>query len=135
MRRKRINHYADVVCRMFMGWRMADDLETLAALPDGRIHLDLLTGSAEHNEAGSLSMYIADEIQAWLRHECEKDGVDYSALKSAELWVDIDTSKIATNKKRIVCFDFDATSKLATDEAEYSASVSESHKWHTRLSA
>ena len=94
MRRKRINHYADVVCRMFMGWRMGDDLETLASLPDGTIHLDLLSGSAEHNEAGPLNIHVAAEIQTWLRQECEKDGVDYSALKSADLWVDVDTSEI-----------------------------------------
>ncbi len=120
---------------MFMGWRMADDLETLAALPDGTIHLDLLRGSAEHSETGTLNIHVTAEIKEWLRCACEKDGVDYSALKSAALWVDVDTSKIATNRKRIVCFDFDATSKLKTDEAEYSAQVSESHKWHTRLSA
>lgn len=119
---------------MFMGWRMADDLETLAGLPDGRIHLDLLTGSAEHDGAGSVSMCITREIQTWLRQECEKDGVDYGALQSADLWVDTSTSRIATERKRIVCFDFDATSKLTTDEAEYSALASESHKWHTRLS-
>ncbi len=135
MRRKRINHYADVVCRMFMGWRMAEDLETLAALPDGRIHLDLLTGSAKHNESGSLNLHIGGGIQAWLREECEKDGIDFNALRSADLWVDVDTSKIATNRKRIACFNFDASSKLTTDEAEYTAQVSESHKWHNRLSA
>ena len=120
---------------MFMGWRMGDDLEALAALPDGRIHLDLLAGSASHDKTGPLDIRVAGEIQAWLRQECEKDGIDYSALQSADLWVDVDTSKIATNRKRIVCFDFNATSKLTTDEAEYSAQVSESHKWHTRLSA
>ena len=114
---------------------MGDDLEALAALPDGRIHLDLLTGTAKHSKAGPLDIHVTREIQAWLRQECEKDGIDHSGLKSADLWVDVDTSKIATNRKRIVCFDFDATSKLTTDEAEYSAKVSESHKWHSRLSA
>jgi len=114
---------------------MGDDLEILAALPDGKIHLDLLTGSARHEKTGPLDIQVAGEIQAWLRQECEKDGVDYSALKSADLWVDVDTSKIATNRKRIVCFDFDAASKITTDEAEYSAQVSDSHKWHTRLTA
>ena len=118
---------------MFMGWRMGDDLETLAALPDGRIHLDLLTGSAKHDKTGPISIHVAGEIQAWLRQECEKDRIDYSALQSADLWVDVDTSKIATNRKRIVCFDYDANSRLSTDEAEYKAHVSESHKWHTRL--
>ena len=135
MRRKKINHYADVICRMFMGWRMGDDLEALAGLPDGKIHVNLLTGTAEHSEAGPLNLHVAAEIQAWLRQECEKDGIDYSALKAADLWVDIDTSKIATNRKRIVCFDFDAISRLTTDEATYSAHVSETHRWHTRLRA
>ena len=120
---------------MFMGWRMADDLETLAALPSGRIHIDLLNGSADHSVAGPLSLHIAGEIQAWLSNESQKDGIDLDALTSADLWVDVITSKNATNKNQIVSFDFAATSRLTTDETEYSARVADFHQWVGRLDA
>lgn len=118
---------------MFMGCRMGDDLETLAELPDGSIRINLLSGVAEHSSAGSLDLHIAGEIREWLKFHCTKDGIDLRALEAADLLVDVDTSKIATNRKRIVCFQMSATSMLRTDEKEYSAKVIETHRWHTRV--
>ena len=133
MRRKRLNHYADVACRMFMGWRMQTDLETLARLPDGVVELNLLNGSASHITAGPLDLYIAKEIQAWLQQESTKDNVDLSQLKEAALLVNIKTDLVKTNKMKVVCFTFVCNSKLVTDEKTYSAQVTETHKWYERV--
>lgn len=132
MRRKRIKQYADVACRMFMGWPMGDELETLSTFPDWRLHINILEGTALHSEVGSLNLRVAKEIQAWPSNECEKDGIDYQDLKTADLFVDIDTFIVATNKIRIVCFSFDSSSILATDEAKYTAQVAETYWWHKR---
>jgi len=118
-----------------MGWRMAEDLEILAALPSGRIHIDRLNGSADHSVAGPFDLCIAGEIQAWLSNESQKDAIDLHALTGADLWVDVVTSKTATNKSQIVSFDFAAASRLITDEAEYSARVADFHQWVGRLYA
>ncbi|PHS03792.1 MAG: hypothetical protein COA78_17330 [Blastopirellula sp.] len=133
MRRKRLNHYADVVCKMFVGWRMCDDLEIMSDLPDGTITLNLLTGDALHSIAGPLDLHIAKEIQAWLQQQSEKEGVDVAQLKSATLEVDVDTGKVATNKKKIVMFNFECRSSLKTDETSYQATLKDMHQWHTRI--
>ena len=133
MRRKRLNHYADVMCKMFVGWRMGDDLETLSDLPDGTINVNLLTGEATHSVVGNLDLHIAKELQAWLQQEAEKDNIDFTQLKSGNLEVAINTGKVATNRKKIVSFNFECRSNIKTDEATYSAHVKDMHQWHSRV--
>ncbi|MBT3201724.1 MAG: hypothetical protein HN350_17620 [Phycisphaerales bacterium] len=133
MRRKRLNHYADAVCKMFMGWRMQDDLEILAELPNGRLTIDLLSCGAVHDSEGAVDLHIADEIQAWLEAECEKEAILFDQLDRAELVVDIDTSRVKTDKKRIVCFAFECKSVIETDEHQYFATAKETHKWYNRI--
>ena len=133
MRRKRLNHYADVVCKMFVGWRMGDDLEILSELPDGTIIIDLLTGVANHSIKGPLELHISKEIQAWLQQQGSKEGIDISELESGTLEVDIDTSKVATNKKKVVMFNFECRSAIKTSEACYEANIKDMHQWHTRI--
>lgn len=134
MRRKRLNHYADIVCKMFMGWRMSEDLEILAEIPDGQLTIDLLSGQSTHDAKGAIQLHIADEIRAWLKLECEKESIPFNQLSTAELVVDLDTSQVKTDKKRIVCFSFVCRSVIATDEHEYRAEAHETHKWHNRIS-
>ena len=133
MRRKRFNHYADVICKMFVGWRMGEDLEKLSALPDGTIKINLLTGEAEHSVSGALDLNISTEIQAWLEQQGNKEGINISDLESGILEVDINTEKVATNKKKIVMFHFKARSLLKTNEVSYKGELKETHKWHTRI--
>jgi len=133
MGRKRLNHYADVVCRMFMGWRMQQDLETLARLPDGILSLDVLAGTATHSVVGELDLHIAKELQAWLGQESQKDGIDLSDLKCAGLNVQIKTDSMKTNRKKLVCFSFDCRSAFQLADRTYSANVSETHRWHERI--
>lgn len=133
MGRKRLNHYADVVCRMFMGWRMQQDLEALACLSDGTLSLNCLSGTATHSSVGELDLYIAKEIQAWLGHQSQKDGINLCDLKDANLLVQIKTDTIKTNRKKIICFSFDCKCDIQMADRNYSANVSETHRWHERI--
>lgn len=132
MRRKRLKHYADIICKMFVGWRMGDDFELLASLPDGIIDINLIDSTATHGIIGKLDLHVAKEITAWLRLEMEKDNIDYSEIKNASLRVVVNTGHVSTNKKMIVCFDFDCQSKIETSSTTYEATLKELHKWHTR---
>lgn len=134
MRRKRLNHYADIVCKMFVGWRMADDLETMAELPDGIISIDLLSGHAVHSVFGSIDLNIAKEIQAWRGKQCAKEKIGLSDLASATLNVDVKTDKVATDKKKVIMFVFDCRSSIKTSDSVYESCLSEVHKWHSRVS-
>ena len=113
---------------------MGDDLEVISDLPDGTITVDLLAGRAEHSIVGPVDLHISKELQAWLNQQGKKEGIDISQLKSAVLEVDIDTSKVATDKKRVVMFSFECRSNLKTNEATYQAKVKDMHQWHTRVS-
>lgn len=133
MRRKRLNHYADIVCKMFVGWRMAGDLERLSESPDGTVKIDLLTGEAYHSAGGELDLYISKELRAWLQQQGAKDGVDISKIESGVLEVDINTGIVATNRKKVIMFTFECRSAIETDEAFYKGVLKDKRLWHTRI--
>ena len=85
MRRKVIQHYVDVLCHMAIGWRMAEDLEKLAEIPDSDIEIDLRTGSAVHSTAGKVDLWIASELQAWLKQRFAADRISEDQISRAEL--------------------------------------------------
>ena len=130
MRRKVIQHYADVLCHIAIGWRMADDLETLSDLPDGTILFDLLTGSATHSTAGELDLRIAGEIEAWLKARLAADHIPEQLILRAELQLSSKTDRIRTDKKRVVSFDWSCASLISTDEKTYESHLNEAHTWH-----
>lgn len=133
MRRKRLNHYSDVLCKMFVGWRMGDDLEKLSELPNGTLLLDLLSSTATHSEVGELNLWISGELSEWLKHSAFKDNIDLSMLNSAKLSVVIDTDKVKTHKKKVVMFHFDCRMEIGTNSKVYIGSLNEVHRWYTRL--
>ena len=65
MGHKILQDHAYTSCQMFMGWRMADDLDTFANLPDGTLTIDVLHGTCSHSESGPVQTHIAAEIAAW----------------------------------------------------------------------
>ncbi len=44
---KRINHYVEVLPKMFVGWRIGKDLETLSELPNGALCINLFQMSCQ----------------------------------------------------------------------------------------
>lgn len=114
-----------------MGWRMGDDLEVLAEIPDGQLSIDLLAGQTTHDSRGPITLHVADEIQAWLKSECKRESIPFAQIVKAELVVELDTSQVKTDKKRAVCFSFVCRSLIATDEHEYRAEAHETHNWLT----
>jgi hypothetical protein len=118
---------------MLVGWRMAEDLEVLADLPDGTLAIDVLSGSAVHSVDGPLTLYIAGELQAWLQHRLSESAIDRSGIERAIVMAAIRTDRIATNRKRIISFDFTVDSTIVTAERQYRGKLCEVHQWHTRV--
>ncbi len=44
---------------------MAEDVKKLSQLPDGKLSLDVLAGTAHHDLVGAVELWIASELQAW----------------------------------------------------------------------
>ena len=132
MRRKVIQHYADVLCHMAIGWRMGGDLNILADLPSGSIHFDILSGQATHDTQGLIRLHIASEMQAWFLDRLAKDSIPSEAIESATLDTVMDTDRIATDKNRVVSFDWRCHSRITTNQKTYEAQLADQHTWHSR---
>jgi hypothetical protein len=133
VRRKVIQDFANTLCQMLVGWRMADDLEVLASLPDGRLSVDVLSGSAGHSVQGELSLHIALELQAWLADRLSAFKIPAEALRAAVVLADIRTDRIATNRKRVISFEFSVESTITVEGREYRGRLVEAHQWHQRV--
>jgi hypothetical protein len=120
---------------MFVGWRLGDDYEVLAALPDGTLLLDLLAESARHSSGINLNLWITGELSAWLKHRLEVHGVPIEAISNVSIRVEHKTDRIQTDRKKLVSFDFKCESTIQTLEKAYSGTLVERHTYHQRFNA
>jgi hypothetical protein len=120
---------------MFVGWRLGDDYEVIAALPDGTLLLDLLAESAFHSSGINLNLWIAGELSAWFKHRLEVHGIPIGAISNVSLTVEHKTDRIQTDRKKLVSFDFKCASTIQTAEKTYSGTLVERHTYHQRINA
>jgi len=133
VRRKALQDVANTLCAMLVGWRMSEDMEALAELPDGNLRFDLLAGTVVHDTIGQLNLHVAVELGTWLEHRLKQLEIDRGAIRSAVLNGSFSTDRIKTNRKRIISFDWRCESQVTTDEKPYVGSLVEKHQWHNRL--
>jgi len=132
MRRKVLQGYANTLCQMLVGWRMGDDLEAMADLPDGELSVNVLGGNATHSQAGPVDLWMAKELQVWFLERLKASSIPPEEIKSATVKATITTSRIPTNRKKIVSFDFALESTIETNERAYIGQLNEVHRWHQR---
>ena len=133
MARKVFQDFANTLPHMLVGWRMTEDLERIAELPDGVLTIDVLKGTTTHSAVGDLTLYIAGELQAWLARRMAESGIPADLLDLAQVIADIRTDRIATDRKRIVAFDFDCKATLVSGTRTYRGTLVEKHAWHSRI--
>jgi hypothetical protein len=133
VRRKVLQDLANALCDMLVGWRMGEDLERIAALPDGALEFDLIANQAAHTVAGPIDLWMCGELSTWLRSRFVELKLPFDSLQTATLRADFRTDRIATNRKKIISFDWECRSRLVTDEKEYVGQLTDKHVWHTRL--
>ena len=130
MRRKILQHFADVFCQMFVGWRMGEDVDALSKINHGQIYIDVLRGQASLAAEQPLNIWVAGELQAWFASALEKHNIPIEAIREAKLLVDINASTTERKRAAVTVFDFACQSAISTDEKTYESSLNESHTWH-----
>ena len=135
MKLKALREVANTLPAMLVGWRMTEDLDRLADLPDGVLRIDVLREVAAHSKAGPVELHVVQELSAWLRARLTALGIPLSQLNEVRVEADIRTDRVATDRKRIVSFDFDCHSRVATAQRTYEARRKETHKWHRKVGA
>lgn len=116
---------------MLVGWRGADDIWKIAALPDGTISIDLLRRTANHTTVGDLELYLTRELAAWLDHRLSTLAIPKIQITAATVNAAYRTDRIKTNRKKVVSIDWAVESLIATDEAQYVGRLTEVHQWHS----
>lgn len=135
MRRKVLQDIANTLCQMVVGWRMGDDYERIADMPDGTLVFDLLAAKVDHNLVEAPQLWIAGELNAWLLSRLVVEHIPVEAIVSASLVVEYKTDRIKTNRKKIVSFDFVCRSTIETSDKNYTGNLIERHAYHQRVAA
>ncbi|HKP95680.1 MAG TPA: hypothetical protein VJ385_07975 [Fibrobacteria bacterium] len=134
MHAKDLNLLARILPHMAARWRLPRDLETLAALPDGRISIDVLSGAGRHAGAGPVELALARELKAGLEDQLARKGIPAAHLLEATVTLDTDTTRVKTDRNRIVHFDFRIAARIRTEAGTFEGSQDEEHVWHVRES-
>jgi hypothetical protein len=132
MHEKELRLLARVLPHMAAQWRLHADLELLAERPDGRIVIDVLAGEARHPAAGPLDLALARELRTGLHDQLARKGIARATVIEAALELAYDTSRVRTDRDRIVHFDFRIAARIRTQDGLFEGSQEEEHVWHSR---
>ena len=141
MRRKRLQHHADIFCQMFCGWRLMNDHETLSELGSGSLQIDVLTGDCMFDDKLIEKLKIAGEIDGWFRDEILAHKIPIELISCAslsvqlqiepligprrttEIWADAN-AKTTYTSCHIFC-----ESRISTDELDYASQLRDYEEW------
>ena len=123
---------ADVLCQMAVSARLANDLELLCQVPDGRVFMDLVQGSANHGISGPLSLQIAAELQSWLAKRLAGCCVQIAA---ALVEIAYRTDAVPTDRRRIVMFSLESETSITAGGESWRGKPQRSTIWHRRPGA
>lgn len=132
MARKVLQDLANTLCQMVVGWRMGDDVEKIANLPDGTIEFDVLSGSAKHSSGAVPDLWVSGELQAWFRARLATLKIKSEEVQAAKLEVAVKTDRLKTSRKTLVSFDFECKSSVVTADKRYEGKLVEKHTYHHR---
>jgi len=85
MKLKALREVANTLPAMLVGWRMTEDLDRLADLPDGVLRIDVLREVAAHSKAGPVELHVVQELSAWLRARLTALGIPLSQLNEVRV--------------------------------------------------
>lgn len=132
MARKVLQDVANTLCQMVVGWRMGDDVEKIADLPNGTIVFDVLLGEARHSSGAAPNLRVSDELRAWFRARLSGLNIAPAEVEAARLEVAFKTDRIKTTRQTLVSFDFECRSSVVTAEKIYEGRLVEKHSYHNR---
>jgi len=139
MRRKRLQHEADIFCQMFCGWRLCNSHEVLTSLGSGAIHIDVLAGTASHNGKIIQDLNIAGELKEWFKGDLRDNNVPVEHIRSATLDAELAITDLSGRRRspeiwntkisRYLVCDIQCHSRIETDEKSYDSKLTDHEEW------
>ena len=87
MNRKRFKHHADILSRMFCGWQLYPDFDSLALLGDGELRINVLEGSCQFNGKAINSLSIAKVLESWFGEELNTNNISLNEITDVNVIV------------------------------------------------
>ena len=112
---------------------MHEDLEKFAEMTNAHVSIDVLGRSARNVESELLSLHIVDELAAWLANRLAIERVPPESVSGVTLTLIVRSDRIATDRERIVLFDFECQCKVTTADRTYEGGLKDKHRWHQRV--
>ncbi len=94
MRRKRLQHSADILCHKFCGWELVNSYRQLVELGSGKLSIDALSGKCRFDDNPIPEVTIAGALRSWLADDLETHNISADSLQQASLIADLALSSI-----------------------------------------
>jgi hypothetical protein len=99
MRRKRLQHSADMLCHKFCGWELVNSYNQLVKLGSGTLEIDALSGHCRFQSEPIDQLTIAGALNAWLLEDLTNHSIDSENLRCAKLTAELSLSTIESNQR------------------------------------
>lgn len=134
MRRKVIQHFANMFPQRFLDLAEGLDLAVLAREKHGVVEFDFLQGTASIGGLSKPEMRTGAVCREWLLKEAEAHDIPADALLHASMNVAFEVTGIDVKESyghvfRSAHFSFECTSQLRTDEKTYTGHASGAKSW------
>ena len=134
MRRKVIQHFANMLPQRFLDLPEGFDLAILAEHQSGIVDFDFLNGTASIAGIPQPQLRTSAVFRDWLLREADVHGVSLEALHQASMNVIFEITGIEVRESyghvfRSATFNFECSSHLRTDERSYVSSSSATKAW------
>lgn len=120
---------------MFSGWRLVNDIETLAKLGQGHLELDFLEGTTKFNDKLiETELKMLTEIMNWFDKDLTDNNVDKKSILNATLNVDFvltsTVGKLKSRTKKRTKLELKMISIVLTDKRDYSVKKERTLEYH-----
>lgn len=134
MRRKVIQHFANMFCQRFIDLPSGYDLARFVKLGKGTAALNILDGECTYNGSPVDRFDTCNEYKEWLFRELERHSIAPDTIVHARMEIDATVSNIEIKESfghvlRSADFSFDCRSAIQTDEKTYSSRQFEEKRW------
>ena len=133
MKRKRLKHNANILCKMLQGWRLEPSWERLVGLGPGTLAMDLLSMNCFYDDKAIDILGVAVGLQNWLASDLSSQGLSLSDLEEAAAFAQFRfgfprrTDSGLAIRCRMTCY-----SRIQTDERVYTSRLESTQRWLIR---
>ncbi|MEQ9565650.1 MAG: hypothetical protein RLN85_07560 [Pseudomonadales bacterium] len=111
MRRKRLQHSADILCHKFCGWELVNSYRQLVELGSGTLSIDALSGECRFDDNLIQELTIACALQIWLAEDLKTHNISADSLQRASLVANLRLSSIRASDRVTCDFHMDKNQK------------------------